>query len=396
MDSELKLGALLLRKWKVRSRLVSKPARRHVGPRSSPKSRLPVVRSDIAKAKVAVAPTQCPAARLIRPDEALRQASVAFLLDQRSEHTRRAYGRDLKRFIKFLLVREFEKNLGDLDRALVVSFKEYLLRDGLQETTVDRHLATLRSFFGWLVEEGILEKNPAQAVRLLRPKRLSTTVGFTDDEVRRVLLQPDLHHRAGALHHAVLMVLFYCGIRRAELVSLRTTSLGVEHGHAVIRLRGKGNRERVIPLIQPVQEAILHYFRITGKLPGVDQPLFSPIRNNRTGTRDKPLDGSLVFYIVRKYARLAGVANRVSPHSCRATAISNARDRNVPDRAIQEFAGWASPDMITRYDKRKTAVEKSAAHSIRYGRPGEGPATPEAPIETLSEPQGGLRDFKIP
>jgi len=75
----------------------------------------------------------------------------------------------------------------------------------------------------------------------------------------------------------------------------------------------------------------------------------------------------MIFYIVTKYARQAGIANRVSPHSCRATAISNARDRNVPDRAIQEFAGWATPDMITRYDKRKTAVENSAALSIDYG-----------------------------
>ena len=75
----------------------------------------------------------------------------------------------------------------------------------------------------------------------------------------------------------------------------------------------------------------------------------------------------MVFYIVTSYAKKEGIANRVSPHSCRATAISNARDRNVPDRAIQEFAGWASPDMITRYDKRRTSVEASAAHAISYG-----------------------------
>jgi hypothetical protein len=74
-----------------------------------------------------------------------------------------------------------------------------------------------------------------------------------------------------------------------------------------------------------------------------------------------------VFYVVRRYAKLAGISNRVSPHSCRATAISNARDHHVPDRAIQEFAGWTSTDMITRYDKRKTAVEDSAARAIAYG-----------------------------
>jgi integrase len=99
----------------------------------------------------------------------------------------------------------------------------------------------------------------------------------------------------------------------------------------------------------------------------LDQPLFMPIRNNRTGALLKELDPSMIFYIVTKYAKLAGIAHRVSPHSCRATAISNARDHNVPDRAIQEFAGWSTTNMITRYDKRKSSIEKSAAHAIQYG-----------------------------
>src|SRR6185312_2458527 len=99
-----------------------------------------------------------------------------------------------------------------------------------------------------------------------------------------------------------------------------------------------------------------------------DEYLFIPLRNNRTGVLNKSLDPSMIFYIVTRYAKLAGISARVSPHSCRSTAISNARDHLVPDRAIQEFAGWASPDMITRYDKRKTSVEKSAAHAISYSQ----------------------------
>jgi integrase len=94
----------------------------------------------------------------------------------------------------------------------------------------------------------------------------------------------------------------------------------------------------------------------------------------------------MIFYIVTRYAKLAGVANRVSPHSCRATAISNARDHNVPDRAIQEFAGWANPDMITRYDKRKSSVENSAAHAIRYGKEERDLPVVRAPLARTDEP----------
>jgi site-specific recombinase XerD len=305
---------------------------------------------------------------LIQPNEVIRQSIEAFLLDQRSEHTRRAYGKDLKRFVKFLIARKFERGIERIDRSILIAYKDLLLSDGLEHTTVDRHLATLRSFFGWLVDDGLLSRNPAEGVRFLNPKKISKTIGFTDEEVRKILALPNLHLRTGALHYAVLMVLFYCGLRRSELAALRTSSLGMERNHHVIRLRGKGNAERIIPLITPVWNAITYYAKISRKdLLAHDQFLFSPIRNNRSGVIEKGLDPSMVFYIVTRYARLAGIANRVSPHSCRATAISNARDKNVPDRAIQEFAGWASPDMITRYDKRKTAVENSAALAIRYG-----------------------------
>jgi integrase/recombinase XerD len=304
---------------------------------------------------------------LLKPQDRLRDAIEAFLLDQRSVHTRRSYGKDLKRFVQYLHGRAAGFGPEALDRLVIVAYKEYLLADGLEHSTVDRHLSTLRSFFGWLVNDGLLEKNPAEGVRFLNPRRLSRTIGFTDEEVQRVLKAPDLHTRTGSLHYAILMTLFHCGLRRSEVCALRTSSLAIERGHHVLRLLGKGNAERIVVLIPAVWHAFEHYFRITARDIARDAPLFLPIRNNRTGVREKPLDPSHIFYIVTKYAKVAGVANRVSPHSCRATAISNARDHHVPDRAIQEFAGWTTTDMITRYDKRRTSVEESASHAIAYG-----------------------------
>lgn len=304
---------------------------------------------------------------LIQPEDPLRDAIEAFLLDQRSPHTQRAYSKDLKRFIKFLLVRKQNYGAEPINRMTVIAYKDWLLVEKLQHTTVDRHLATLRSFFGWLVEEGLMEKNPAEKVRFLKPKRLSKTIGFTDEEVKKILALPNLHTRTGAQHYAILMVLFFCGLRRSELCALRTKNLGEERGHRILRLTGKGNQERLIPLIPAVWNAIRYYLFISGRNLSEDHFLFAPIRNNRSKTTKRPLDPSMIFYIVTRYARLSGISNKVSPHSCRATAISNARDHNVSDRAIQEFAGWSSTDMITRYDKRKTSIENSAAHAITYG-----------------------------
>lgn len=303
----------------------------------------------------------------VRPGDRLRSALEGFLLDQRSEHTRRAYAKDLKRFVKFLLVRIERQGAEPLGRNIIIAYKDWLLSERLQHTTVDRHLATLRGAFGWLQEEGILTRNPAEHVRFMNPKKLSKTQGFTDDQVRLVLEQPNIHSRVGAAHYAVLMVLFFCGLRRSELCGLRTSQISIERGHPVLRLTGKGNSERLVPLVPSVWRAIRYYCKISRKDMAVDQPLF-------------PMDPSNVFYIVRRYARLAGIMSRVSPHSCRATAISNARDHNASDRAIQEFAGWASPDMITRYDKRKTSIENSAAHAISYGEINRGDL-PKDPAE---------------
>lgn len=371
-----KLGALILKGFKKRSKQ-----------RPPSRSRKPApARTRVSSSVVRVTPhqevalTQESAALrtqdLTRPNERLQKSIEAFLLDQRSEHTRRAYGKDLKRFVKFLLVRNSARREQQpqsmpelLNRNLIIAYKDALLSEHLEHTTIDRHLSTLRSFFRWLVEDGILEKNPSENVRFLNPRRESRTQGFTNAEVVALLKKPNLHLKTGAMHYAILMVLFYCGLRRSELCELRTSHLQIEKGQRFIRLRGKGNSERIVILTLPVWNAIRHYLGMTRKDPRVDQPLFSPIRNNRGYVVSKPLDPSMIFYIVKKYALLAGVQNRVSPHSCRATAISNARDHNVPDRAIQEFAGWSTPNMITRYDKRRSALEKSAAHAISYEAP---------------------------
>jgi site-specific recombinase XerD len=177
---------------------------------------------------------------------------------------------------------------------------------------------------------------------------------------------PHRHKVAGRMHHAILATLFHLGLRRAELVGLRTSDIFEQEGMRVIRVRGKGDKERVLPLPQEVVKSIETYLEFARKELKVDQPLFSPVKNNVTHTKDKPLHPNAIAYVVKTYAALAGVAYRVSPHSARATAVSNALDHHAPHRAVQYMAGWSSPLMVTRYDKRKQELRNSAVKFVRY------------------------------
>ncbi|MEW6057840.1 MAG: tyrosine-type recombinase/integrase [Bdellovibrionota bacterium] len=292
----------------------------------------------------------------------------SFLQAQNSAHTRRAYELDLIDFLSYLKTTSKPMNVHTL-----IEYRETLRvrtssRTGqpLSHVSINRKIATLKSFLNWLVLNGVLPNNPAKAVKSFRAGRESPTRDIPNDRVRQMLTLPHRHTVAGRMHHAMLMVLFHLGLRRAELIGLRTSDLFEQEGMRVIRVRGKGDKERVLPLTPEVAKSIDTYLEMSRKDVAVDQPLFTPVKNNVTKTKDKPLHPNAVAYVVKHYAAMAGVQYRVSPHSARATAVSNALDNLAPHRAVQHMAGWSSPLMVTRYDKRKQELRNSAVKFVRY------------------------------
>jgi site-specific recombinase XerD len=94
--------------------------------------------------------------------------------------------------------------------------------------------------------------------------------------------------------------------------------------------------------------------------------LFEPVRNNLTKVKDKAIDGQAVYYIVKKYAELAGIERKISPQDCRAAAIENALEHSASLAAVQQMAGWASPAMLKRYQRVPASLDRSATHAIDY------------------------------
>jgi site-specific recombinase XerD len=292
----------------------------------------------------------------------------SFLKTQNSPHTVRAYEKDLVDFLSYLKTTGKPMNVHTL-----VEYRERLratasLRTGqpLSHVSINRKMATLKSFLNWLVLNGVLPNNPAKAVKSFRAGRESPTRDIPNDRVVQMLALPHRHKTGGRMHHAMLTLLFHLGLRRAELIGLRTSDLFEQDGMRVIRVRGKGDKERVLPLTPEISKSLDTYLEMSRKDLKVDQPLFSPVKNNVTGIKDKPLHPNAVAYVVKRYAQLAGVSYRVSPHSARATAVSNALDNLAPHRAVQHMAGWSSPLMVTRYDKRKQDLRNSAVRFVRY------------------------------
>jgi site-specific recombinase XerD len=302
----------------------------------------------------------------------LIQEMQRFVHTQRSEHTRRAYEGDLKQFVGFLRA---EKLPGDSFDSLL-AFREWMVKaselggGGLSRGSANRRFATVRSFLTWLQARGRVKENPSLWIRNFRAKTESPTQAYTDDEVSRILEIPNQNSKSGRMHSVMLHLLFYLGLRRGELAVLKTSHLGWarsgESSILTLRIPGKGDKERILPIPEKTKNILMQYLDRNEWEIGMDQYLFPPVRNNVTGVKNKPIDTNSIYYIVKKYSALAGVDRRVSPHSCRATCISNALDHAASHRSVQQMAGWSSPLMIERYDKRRTDIQHSAVHVVEY------------------------------
>ncbi len=302
-----------------------------------------------------------------------------FLANQLSEHTRRAYESDLKNFFTFLEGRISPTNFSQLRPEHIILYRKFLEEGRLTgspmaKSTINRKLAVVKSFLNWLKLNHLLTDNPALLVKGYPQTQESSLKGFSDEEVLKILLLPRPNNAAGSLHAAILHVLLYMGLRRAELLGLKLGDLDTVRGVRVLKVRGKGHRVRILPITDKVHHAIENYLFVCRRDKSkLEEPLFIPTKNNRTFLFNKQLNPHSITYIVTHYAKKAGILKKTSPHSCRATCISNALDRRATQRSVQHLAGWSTPLMIQRYDKRKEDLQNSAAYYVNYDSPPEKP-----------------------
>lgn len=281
-----------------------------------------------------------------------------------SVHTLRSYRTDLAQFRRFLGARHVGQ-LAHVDARLLRQYLARLYEAGLSRASIARKLAAIRSCLAFLTRRGGLPRNPAREVSPPRlPKRL---VSFLPIDEATVLLE----HPAAARDRSILEMLYATGARVAELCGLDLAD--VDRGGGTIRVRGKGAKERMIPVGDAALQALDAYLGAHGQ---ADGPLFRNLRGGRLTVRS-------VHRIVKARSRAAGLTRRVTPHTLRHSFATHMLDAGADLRLIQDLLGHSRLSTTQRY------THVSADHLMRVYDSAHPRAHPEgAPTPSGASPGG--------
>ena len=267
-----------------------------------------------------------------------------------SQNTLRSYEGDLLQFLSYLTLRgdlpSASIDWKDINPLLIRSFLCELISKGNMKSSVARKLASLRTFFKYLLRQGKIVFNPAQRVASPKlPRKLSSFLSA--DEATALLESADTPTPQGLRDRSILEVFYGGGIRLSELVGLDLCDLDMEAG--LIRVLGKGGKERVVPIGSYAISALRDYLARRDEF-------FPPAKKgergetavflNRWGSR---LSGRSVSQIVLKYLRKSGVSHHITPHSLRHSFATHLLDGGADLRAIQELLGHARLSTTQRY-----------------------------------------------
>lgn len=256
-----------------------------------------------------------------------------------SEHTLRNYSSDLEQFVHFLNPdRKQSIAVSQIDHLTIREWMASLHSEQKRKSSIARKLAALRTFFQFLVREGLLELNPAKLVSTPKlekklPKHLSV------EEAIRFIESPDPETDLGKRDRAMLELMYATGVRVAELTTLNIAD--IDFRNKLIRVTGKRRKQRIVPFGDPAGEAIRSYLTVRDKFlfnapvsRRDDEALFLNYQGTRITTRS-------VGRMVDKYIRICAGMHNISPHALRHSFATHLLDSGADLRDIQELLGHA-------------------------------------------------------
>ncbi len=253
-----------------------------------------------------------------------------------SEHTRRAYRRDIEVFGRFLA----EGAAGAIEKVDRIVLRRYLalLYKSHRKSSIARKLSALRTFFDFLVREGVVAVNPGEMVGTPRKESYLPSV-LSVDEASALVERAARGDLRELRDRAILETLYSCGLRVSELTGLDVGHLDLDA--ALVRVLGKGRKERIVPVGRKAREALEQYLAARTDLHPAD-PLFLNHRGGRLTPR------SVQRHLKEQLLR-AGVLKDATPHTLRHSFATHLLDAGADLRSIQELLGHASLSTTQKY-----------------------------------------------
>jgi len=246
-----------------------------------------------------------------------------------SEHTVSAYRTDLEQFLNFICTLG-HKDIKDVTRHDILNFLKYLKLGGLSPTTSNRKLAAIKSFYKFLMVEGVVNVNPAELIESAK----------TEEKVHRIVTTDEYQHMMSIIdkleNRALIELLFTTGVRREEVITLRRSNFNFNQG--ILKINGKGKKERMIPIIPEIIPNTILW------LEQHDNEWVFPSSKNPS----KPNTVRWVNKVVRKWADKAGYID-ITPHSFRHAFGTYLYENGADAKAVQEMMGHESIDTTNIY-----------------------------------------------
>lgn len=253
-----------------------------------------------------------------------------------SDNSVEAYLGDITKFVDYLKSGDRIPGPGEIKKEHITGFIVFINELGLSARSQARIISGLKAFFKYLLLEDIITSDPSALVESPKTGRKLPEV-LSVEEIDRIIGVIDLSKPEGQRNKAIIETLYSCGLRVTELINLRVSNLYFNEGF--IRVIGKGNKERLVPIGRQAVKEIGLYLQDRAHLSGITRANEDILFLNRRG---KQLTRVMIFTLIKNYARSAGLKKNIGPHTFRHSFATHLIDGGADLRAVQEMLGHES------------------------------------------------------
>jgi integrase/recombinase XerD len=265
-----------------------------------------------------------------------------------------AYVRDVEKLCQYLSIKEIEKQPNELTIYIFRDFLKFINELGINNTSQARIISGLKAFYHYLLMEDIITINP---IELLESPRVTRKIPDTLDvtEIDLMLATLDLSKDEATRNHAIIETMFSCGLRVSEVINLKITD--IYEKDEFIRVVGKGNKERLVPISErAIKEINIYVNSIRNKLK-IEKDCNDIIFLNRRG---KKLSRVYIFLVIKEMALKAGIKKNISPHTLRHSFATSLVEAGADLRSVQQMLGHESITTTEIY----THISKDYLHEV--------------------------------